>query len=195
MATYIFPMDSKFYTGTDEKGQPKDKIAKTDYTFANMNASGTGKYFVKEREQGVKVVFQKHEGYWSKEGNVDTIILTPIKKNDATRVAALLSGDVDFIMPVPPQDYPRIEKTNGLQLTTMSGSRIITLQLNQKRVEAFKNPKVRLAMVYAINNAGIAKKIMKGKATASAQQAPKGFFGYVDGLEPRFDLKKKLSSL
>ncbi len=45
-------------------------------------------------------------------------------------------------------------------------------------------------MVYAINNAGIAKKIMKGKATASAQQAPKGFFGYVDGLEPRFDLKK-----
>lgn len=189
MATYIFPMDSKFYSGTDEKGQPKDAIIKTDYSFANLNESGTGKYYVKEREQGVKVVFQKFDQYWNNEGNVDTIVLTPIK-NDATRVAALLSGDVDFIMPVPPQDYPRIEKTKGLQLATMSGSRIITLQLNQKRVEAFKNKKVRQAMVYAVNNAGIADKIMKGKASVAGQQAPKGYLGYVEELKPRYDLEK-----
>jgi peptide/nickel transport system substrate-binding protein len=189
MATYIFPMDSKFYTGTDDKGMAKDAILKTDYTFANMNASGTGKYYVKEREQGVKMVFQKFDGYWDNAGNVDTIVLTPIK-NDATRVAALLSGDVDFIMPVPPQDYPRIESTKGLQLATMSGSRVITLQLNQKRVEAFKNKKVRQAIVYAINNEGIADKIMKGKASAAGQQAPEGYLGYVKELKPRFDLKK-----
>ena len=60
-----------------------------------------------------------------------------------TRVAALLSGDVDFIMPVPPADLDRIEKTSGLKLVTMSGSRIITFQLNQKRRAEFANPKVR----------------------------------------------------
>ncbi|PLX67450.1 MAG: nickel/dipeptide/oligopeptide ABC transporter substrate-binding protein [Denitrovibrio sp.] len=189
IATYIFPMDSKFYTGKDEKGMDKDTILKTDYTFANMNESGTGKYYVKTREQGVKVVFEKFDGYWNNACNVDTIVLTPIK-SDATRVAALLSGDVDFIMPVPPQDFPRIEKTKGVQLATMAGARIITLQMNQNRVPAFKNKKVRQAIVYAINNAGIAKKIMKGKALAAGQQGPKGYLGYKDSLKPRYDLKK-----
>ena len=190
-ATYIFPMDSRFYTGTDDKGMDKAAIEKTGYSFANENASGTGKYRVTERQQGVKVVFEAFPGYWDKEspGNVDEIILTPIKK-DATRVAALLSGDVDFIMPVPPQDMDRIERSDDAKLVTMTGSRVITLQLNQKRVEAFKNVKVRQAIVNAINNEGIAQKLMKGRATAAAQNSPKGYLGYNPELTPRYDLKK-----
>ena len=190
-ATYIFPMDSKFYSGKDDRGMDKAAINKTGYSFANDNLSGTGKYTVSERQQGVKVVFEAFPGYWDKEspGNVDKIILTPIK-NDATRVAALLSGDVDFIMPVPPQDMDRIEKSDNVKLVTMSGTRIITLQLNQNRVEAFKNPKVRQAIVYAVNNAGIAEKLMKGRATAGAQNSPKGYAGHNPDLTPRYDLKK-----
>ncbi len=191
MATYIFPMDSVFYTGTDERDQSKDAIVKTGYSFANVNESGTGKYQVTYREQGVKNVFTKFPEYWDTEspGNIDEIVLTPIKK-DATRVAALLSGDVDFIMPVPPQDYDRIDATDGVKLATMSGSRVITFQLNQNRREEFKNPKVRQAMVYAINNEGIADRIMKGKATAAGQQAPEGYLGYVPELTPRYDIAK-----
>jgi peptide/nickel transport system substrate-binding protein len=189
MCTYIFPMDSKFYTGTDDKGLPKDAIVKTQYSFANVNESGTGKYQVTFREQGVKMVFTKFPEYWDNTGNVDEIVLTPIK-NDATRVAALLSGDVDFIMPVPPQDYARIKGNSDLKLVTMSGSRIITFQMNQKRRPEFRNKKVRQAMVYAVNNAGIVKKIMKGTATVAGQQAPKGFAGYKEELTPRYDLNK-----
>ncbi|WP_319764865.1 ABC transporter substrate-binding protein [Maridesulfovibrio sp.] len=189
MATYIFPMDKKFYSGMDESGQPKDAIVKTGPSFANVHESGTGKYIVAEREQGVRDVFKVFPEYWDKTGNVDTIILTPIK-NDATRVAALLSGDVDFIMPVPPQDLKRIDSTEGLQLVTMSGSRIITFQLNQKRQKAFQNPKVREAIVYATDNTGIVKKVMKGFATVAAQQGPKGFAGYNAELKPRYDLEK-----
>lgn len=191
MATYIFPLDRKFYTGTDETGQPKDAIVKEGPSFALKHESGTGKYRVTQHEQGVKMIFEKFADYWDKKspGNIDTIIFTPIK-NDATRVAALLSGDVDFIEPVPPQDYERIEKDPNCQLVTMSGSRIITLQLNQKRRDEFKDKRVRLAIDYAINNPGIAEKIMKGKATAAGQQAPKGFDGYKESLVPRFDLEK-----
>ena len=189
MATYIFPMDSKFYTGMDNKGLPKDAIVKTDYSFANMNESGTGKYRVTHREQGVKDVFEKYDGYWNKDGNVDKIVLRVIK-NDATRSAALLSGDVDFIAPVPPQDYNRIFSKSGVQLVTMGGSRIIELQLNQTRRPEFRNLKVRQAVVYAINNAGIVKKLMKGTVTAAGQQGPKGFAGYKENLVPRYDLNK-----
>jgi peptide/nickel transport system substrate-binding protein len=191
MATYIFPMDSEFYTGTDASGQPKDAIVKIGPSFALTNESGTGPYRVTYREQGVKNVFQRFPEYWDKKspGNADEIILTPIK-NDATRVAALLSGDVDFIMPVPPQDYARIEKDKNSKLIAMSGSRIITVQLNQKRRPEFANKMVRQAIVYATNNEGIVEKIMKGTATVAAQQAPIGFAGYKASLVPRYDLKK-----
>ncbi len=191
MATYIFPMDSNFYIGLDENGNRKDAIVKYGTSFANTNESGTGAYTVTYREQGVKTVFTRFEDYWDTDspGNVDEIVFTPIKK-DATRVAALLSGDVDFIQPVPPQDYNRIEKTEGIQLATMQGSRIITFQLNQKRKPELADKNVRQAIVHAINNEGIAEKIMKGRATPAGQQAPEGYLGYVQSLKPRYDLEK-----
>ncbi|KAB1443518.1 ABC transporter substrate-binding protein [Pseudodesulfovibrio senegalensis] len=183
MATYIFPMDKKFYEG-------KDEIVKSGPSFANEHESGTGKYVVASREQGVKMVLSRFADYWdTKTGNVDEIVLTPIK-NDASRVAALLSGDVDFIMPVPPTDLERIRNTEGLKLTTLPGARIITFQMNQNRKEEFKNAKVRQAMVYAVDNPGIVKKIMKGFATAAGQQGPKGYAGYVAELTPRYDIEK-----
>ena len=191
MATYIFPMDKAFYSGIDEKNnKPKDLLLKTDYSFANFNESGTGPFKVTQREQGVKTTFTRFADYWDKDaGNVSEIILTPISEAP-TRVAALLSGDVDFIMPVPPADLDRIDRTAGLKLVTMSGSRIITFQLNQKRRTEFANAKVRQAMAYAYNNAGVVQKIMKGFATAAAQNSPKGYQGHNPALKPRYDLGK-----
>ena len=191
MSTYIFPMDSVFYTGTDESGQPKDAIVKIGPSFALTHESGTGPYTVAEREQGVRLVLDRFPGYWdtASPGNVDRIVLTPIKEN-ATRVAALLSGDVDFISPVPPQDFKRIEKDPKLNLFTFPGGRIITVQLNQKRRPEFRVQKVREAIVYAVNNVGIVKKIMRGTATPAGQQSPKGYAGYNPSCVPRYDLKK-----
>jgi len=191
MMTYLFPMDSEFYSGTDETGNPKDAIVKVGSSYARTHESGTGPFYVTYREQGVKTVFKRFANYWDKKcpGNVDELVMNPIK-NDATRVAALLSGDVDLIYPVAPQDYRRVKTTDGIQLVIMGGSRIITFQLNQKRRPEFANVKVRQAMVYAVNNEGIVKKIMKGEAVAAGQQAPKGFAGYVADLKPRYNLKK-----
>jgi peptide/nickel transport system substrate-binding protein len=50
MATYIFPMDKAFYTGTDDNGEPKDALVKHGSTFASTNASGTGPFVVRTRE-------------------------------------------------------------------------------------------------------------------------------------------------
>ena len=187
VATYIFPMDSAFYSNSPDQGALK----KHGDTFASSAASGTGPYTVASRQQGVRVDFKRFDGYWDKQspGNVDEIVLTPIKE-DPTRVAALLSGDVDFIAPVPPNDMARILKHPKVELVTMSGTRIITFQLNQKRRPEFKDRRVRQAMVYAVNNEGIVKKIMKDFATTAAQQSPKGYAGHVESLKPRYDLQK-----
>ena len=139
----------------------------------------------------MRVDFKRFNNYWDKRspGNVDKIVLTPIKE-DPTRVAALLSGDVDFIAPVPPADLDRIDRDADVDLVTMSGTRIITFQLNQKRRSELRDKRVRQAIVYAVNNTGIVKKIMRGFGTAAAQQSPKGYIGYDPSLKPRYNLAK-----
>ena len=130
-ATYIFPMDSKFYAGRDE-------IKKGADSFASTNVSGTGPFVVSERQQGVKLVYTEFKGYWdTKRGNVDKIVLTPISEN-GTRTAALLSGDVDFIAPVSPTDFKLIKSSNKVNLITLGGTRIIMLQMNQNRNKHLK---------------------------------------------------------
>ncbi|MGQ7248376.1 ABC transporter substrate-binding protein [Halomonas sp. V046] len=191
MATYIFPMDAEFYSGQTDDGKTRDEIVKNGNSYASRNVSGTGPFMVTERQQGVRVEFERFDDYWDTEspGNVDNIVLTPISEN-ATRVAALLSGDVDFIAPVPPNDLERIESDEDTQLVTMSGTRIILMHMNQERVEAFKDVRVRQAFTYAINQVGIADRLMKGFATPAAQFSPEGYSGHNASLEPRFDLEK-----
>ena len=190
-ATYIFPMDEDFYTGTDENGNDKGAVVKHGDSFASSHISGTGPYIVTEREQGVSMTFERFDGYWdtNSPGNVDTIILTPIKE-DPTRVAALLAGDVDFIAPVPPNDHARLNADDSVNLITMAGTRIITFQMNRERNEALQDARVRLAIDYAINNAAIVDRIMKGFGTTAGQASPAGYLGYDEALAPRFDLDR-----
>ncbi len=189
-ATYIFAMDSAYYSGSTSDGKDKAEIVKHGDSFASRNMSGTGPFIVTEREQGVKVVFDRNDTYWDVDaGNVDEIILTPIKE-DPTRVAALLSGDVDFIAPVPPTDLKRVDGASGVELITMPGTRIITFQMNQERVEAFKDARVRQAIDYAVNNSGIVDRIMRGFGTVAGQASPEGYLGHDPSLTPRYDLEK-----
>jgi peptide/nickel transport system substrate-binding protein len=191
LATYIFPMDREFYSGTDERGHAKDEIVKQGASFASTHVSGTGPFIVAEREQGVKLKFKRSPDYWDKAspGNVDTIVFTPIKES-ATRVAALLAGDVDFIAPVPPTDFDRVKGDPCCTLFTMPSTRILTFELNEQRVPAFKDPRVRLAINYAVNREGITAKIMRGFATPAGQLSPPGYAGYDPALTPRLDLDK-----
>ncbi len=191
VATYIFPMDRKFYSGNDKTGRPKDAIVKTGPSFALTNESGTGPFKVTYRKQGVKTVFERFPEYWDikSPGNVSVIELAPIKE-DATRVAALLSGDVDFISPVPPQDFDSVRKDENLNLFFNPEGRIITVQMNQKRRAEFRNVKVRQAIVHAVDTEGIVKTIMKGTAIPAAQLSPRGYAGHIPDLFPRYDLEK-----
>jgi peptide/nickel transport system substrate-binding protein len=184
-------MDREFYSGTDERGKPKDAIVKHGASFASTHASGTGPFVVTEREQGVRLNFKRFTDYWdtASPGNVEEIVFTPIKE-PATRVSALLAGDVDFIAPVPPTDLARLKQAPCCMLITMPSTRVLTFELNQDRVAAFKDPRVRLAMAHAVNSDGIASKIMRGLATAAGQLSPPGYAGHDPALVPRFDLAK-----
>jgi peptide/nickel transport system substrate-binding protein len=191
LATYIFPMDRAFYEGADDRGRGKDAVVKHGASFASQNASGTGPFMVTGREQGVRLEFKRFADYWDKAspGNVQKIVFTPIKE-PATRVAALLAGDVDFIAPVPPTDFDRIERNGCCDLITKLSPRVITFELNQARVPAFKDKRVRLAVNYAVNRQGIVDKILRGFGTPAGQLSPPSYDGYDPALVPRFDVDK-----
>lgn len=190
-ATYLFITDSKFYTGKTEDGKAKDEIVKAANTYAANHVSGTGPFKLVSREQGVKLELERNKDYWDKKspGNVDKLTVVPIKE-DATRVAALLSGDVDMIAPVAPNDQKRVQSDADLQMVTETSNRIVMFELNQNVVPQFKDQRVREAVNLAVNQKGIVDKIMKGFATPAGQMSPEGYLGHTPDLVPQYDLKK-----
>lgn len=191
LASYLFVMDSAFYTGVDENGQDKSKIEKQGDTFAASNTSGSGPYQVTLREQGMQLKLTRFADYWDREspGNVKHLSLIPIKE-PSTRLAALLSGDVDIITPVAPLEFANLADQPLFSALTWPGTRLISVQLNQSNNAALQDRRVRQAIIYAVNNQGIADQLMQGFATAASQQSPPGYLGHNPYLVVRYDLAK-----
>jgi peptide/nickel transport system substrate-binding protein len=131
-----------------------------------------------ERERDVKTVFKPSDKWWGKkEHNLTEVVFTPIS-SDATRVAALLSGEIDMMYPVPVQDIKRIDSNSGTSTLVGPELRTIFLGFNQtddeltcsnvKGKNPLKDAKVRKAFYQAINIEAIKKKIMRGLSEPSA---------------------------
>jgi peptide/nickel transport system substrate-binding protein len=146
-------------------------IGKAD-NYALRNAMGTGPFRLVSREPDRATVVEKNPTWWdAPKHHVDRVELVVIG-SAATRVAALLSGEVDMIYAVPPQDIPRIKATPGLKLLQAPELRTIYLGFNQSRDELpssdvkGKNPlrdqRVRMALALAIDAPAISSRLMLG---------------------------------
>jgi peptide/nickel transport system substrate-binding protein len=133
---------------------------------------GTGQYMVKEWQPDQKLVMVKNPNYWGKnDSNVTEIIYTPIK-SEATRVAALLSGEVDFVLDPSPQDLGRLRANPNLKVIDGVENRTIFFGMDQFRNELpgsnikGKNPlkdvKVRMALYQAIDSDSLHRVTMRG---------------------------------
>ncbi|MEM9522745.1 MAG: ABC transporter substrate-binding protein [Pseudomonadota bacterium] len=153
-------------------------------TYAAKNANGTGPYRLVSREPDVKTVLAINETYWGKNEfpmDVTEIVYTPIQ-NAATRVAALLSGEVDFIQDVPVQDLERVAAADGLDVRTAPQNRVIFFGMNMGDADLVndnvdgKNPladrRVRQAMNLAINREAIRKVVMRDQSVPAGMIAP-----------------------
>ena len=90
--------------------------------FSATNANGTGPFRVVSRAQGEKTTLAGFDNYWGDTGNLTEVIFTPIN-NAATLVSALLSGEVDLVMPLPLQDIPRVENGAGVKVVSSAEAR------------------------------------------------------------------------
>ncbi len=151
--------------------EPKD-IKTKDENFAHRNANGTGPFMFKSWEQDVKLVLVKNPAWWGKaETNLTEIVYTPIKA-EATRVAALLSGEVDMVLDPSPADLVKLRSAPNLKVVDGAENRTIFFGMDQFRDELpgsnvkGKNPlkdvRVRKALYQAIDVQTINRVTMRG---------------------------------
>jgi peptide/nickel transport system substrate-binding protein len=178
---------SKKWCETNQATKPVDR-RKGIENAASFRANGTGPFRVRERQPNVKTAFARNGTYWGTiESNLAEVIFTPVG-NDATRVAALLSGEVDVMEPVPLQDVERINASGKAKVMQGPELRTIFLGMDQKRDELlfssvkgknpFKDKRVRQAFYQAIDIEGIKRTVMRGASAPAALLIGPGINGY-----------------
>ncbi len=175
-------------------------------TFSATNAMGTGPFKITLREPNTKTVFKRNSNWWGsmKDNSVSEIHLLPIK-NSATRVAALLSGEVDLVTDAPVQDLARIGNSADHDVVSTAQMRTIFLGMDQAADKLrsgntgdnpFKKKEVRQALYQAIDIEAIKKKVMRGLSEPAGIITFPGVNGYTQDLDKRLsydvDAAKKL---
>jgi peptide/nickel transport system substrate-binding protein len=179
--------------------------------FSTLNANGTGPFIVQSHQPGVRTVLAPNPRWWNdanKQHNLTQVTFTPIL-NDATRVAALLSGEVDWVDPVPVQDMDRVNANPTTQVLAGPETRTIYLGFDQRRdtlmapaevppapagaaartsTNPLKDVRVRRALYQAIDVNLIVQRVMRGQARATALMIDPNLFARHGAEFQRFPL-------
>ncbi|MCW5750760.1 MAG: ABC transporter substrate-binding protein [Alphaproteobacteria bacterium] len=203
---YIFIM-SKAWAEKHGAQKATDLTKPTEENYATRNANGTGPFTLKSREPNSRTTFARNADWWDKSAKTNvTEVNFSVVSNAATRTAALLSGEVDMVYTVPPQDVERISRNPGTKILQTAETRVVYLGFDQSRDELlesnikgknpFKDARVREAFYRAIDIEAIKSRVMRGQATPTALMVAPGVRGYSKTLDvrPKHDvaLSKKL---
>lgn len=187
---------------------PQDFINKKE-AWTARHANGTGPFKLKSREVDVKTVFEAFDGWWdeaNRRGNVTEAVYTPIQ-SAATRTAALLSNQVQFVLDPATQDLARLKRSGGVKVVEGAENRAVMMAMDQSRDESpyirsvsgeplkanpFKDRRVREALSMAVNRAGLVKSVMRGSARATGTIIASNINGWSPqiGEVPRYDWKR-----
>jgi len=169
------------------RSQHIQDYSKREETFASRNTNGTGPYIIKGWEPDKRIVMTVNKQWWGKlDGNVTDVVYTPIK-SDATRVSALLSGDVDLVTDLPTQDVERLRKESNVKILDGHEVRTIFIGLDQHNDELkyasvkgknpFKDVRVRKALNMAVDRETIRKVVMRGLSIPAGIMIAPGVHG------------------
>ena len=131
-----FRIMSKVWAEKNKSANVQDYKAKEE-NFASRNAMGTGPYRILSWQPEQRIMMARNDAWWDKNtGNVAQVVYTPIK-SESTRVAALLSGDVDMLTDVPTQDVDRLRADKKLKV--VDGPEVRTIFLAPDRPRLYRS--------------------------------------------------------
>jgi peptide/nickel transport system substrate-binding protein len=153
--------------------------------FVATNANGTGPYRLKEWKRGVHVILEAKENYWKGAPTVKTIIFRPIKEI-ATQISELMTGGIDIVRDIPPDQIPLVENSGIARSSKAPTLRVIFLNFDaagRAGKSPVQNLKVRQAISHAIDVDMLVKTVMNGNAMRTAAVLNPQHFGYDKSLE------------
>jgi len=173
--------------------RPQDYKNKEE-TYTARHANGTGPFALKTREPDVKTVLVANPRWWGKlDPSITEVVYTPIK-SDATRIAALISGEIDLVLDPPVQDLTKLKENKAIKILEGNENRTIFLNVDQGRDELlygtkgknpFKDLRVRQAMLLAIDVNAINKTVMRGLSLPTMSLIAPQIRGYTKDIEQR----------
>lgn len=175
---------------------PQD-FAAGEETFAVRNTNGTGPFMMVSREPDVRTELVKNPDWWGSEyypHEADRIVRSTIT-SPATRVAALLSGELDFVLDPPVQDLGRLEGEDAITVATTPENRVIFFGMDMgsddnawdtvEGANPFADLRVRQAFAMAIDADAIQRVVMRGQSTPAGMISPPFVNGYTPELDER----------
>ena len=182
-----FRIMSKAWSVKNKAENIQDYKAREE-SFSSRNANGTGAYAIKLWEPDKRVVLAANTAWSDKPaGNATEVIYTPIKA-DATRVSALLAGDVDLVTDLPTQDVTRLRNDPKIKVLDGFENRTIFIGLDQHSPELlysnvkgknpFKDVRVRKALNLAVDRDAIKRVTMRGLSQPAAIMIAPSVHGY-----------------
>jgi peptide/nickel transport system substrate-binding protein len=192
---------NKAWAEANNAADPQNLTQKVE-NGATLAANGTGPYSLVSRQPDVSTVMKAFDGYWGKadiKNDFTEIVYRPIKEN-ATRIAALLSGEVDFVQDLPPQDIQRLQTTDGITVSAGAENRSIFFGMNigipelrgsdVKGKNPFAELKVRQAVNMSINREAIQRVTMRGQSTPQGTIGTPFINGYTKEIDtwPKYDV-------
>lgn len=193
---WLVAMMSRAWSEKNQVTKPQDYNAKQE-TFAVRNAMGTGPFQLKRYDADVRTQLTTSPQWWgraSHPGNVDEAQFLVIQ-SDATRLAALSSGQLDLILDPPFQDVARLRQDRGLKLLESTDIGTQYLAFNQHLPELpgsnikgrnpFKDQRVRRAVYQAIDMDLIVRQVLRGQAKSTGSHIAPQLDGYLPELESR----------
>ena len=187
-----FRIMSKAWAEKNNTAKVQDYKAKEE-NFASRNVMGTGPYRITGWQPEQRVTMTANPDWWDKPtGNVKEVVYLPIK-SDSTRVAALLSGDIDLLTDLPTSDVQRLRGESKLKI--LDGPEVRTIYLapdvgspelkysSVKGKNPFADKRVRQALSMAIDRETIRRTIMRGLSIPAGIMVAPGVNGHTAELD------------
>lgn len=136
-----------------------------------------GQYKLKEWIPNDHYTLLRNENYYGEPGIWDEIVVRPIPES-STRVSELLTGGLDIIDNVPPNEWERINQSDSVHMITGDTSRILLLNIRCTEGTVTADPKVREAIELAIDKDQICNELLQGAGTPTRTRVGSGVPGF-----------------
>jgi len=151
------------------------------YGVPGGQAVGTGPFKLESWRIGDRLVLVRNDSYWGRKAFLRRVIFRAIPDN-AARLQALQTGEIQGYDLVEPQDIPTIKRNSKLKVLDRPAFNVAYVTINQK-VKPFDNPLVRQAVAYGLDRAGVVKAFYAGRGEVAHEFMPPQVLGYAKNVK------------